>query len=102
MCGAGQEGIISKRADAPYRGKRSHSWLKVKCTRRQEFVIVGWQPGKARGRAFSSLLLAQYENGKLVYKGKVGTGFDTNAMAELAALLDARGIDDAPVEAPRA
>ncbi len=76
MCDAGQEGIISKRIDAPYRGARTRNWVKVKCTRRQEFVIVGWTTSQAKGRPFASLLLAQHEGGKLVYKGKVGTGFD--------------------------
>ena len=84
MCGAGQEGIISKRADAAYSGRRSRNWVKIKCTRRQEFVIVGWNPSSAKGRPFASLLLAQRERGCLVYKGNVGTGFDTDTMAELA------------------
>ena len=58
MCDAGQEGIISKRIDAKYRGTRSKAWVKVKCTRRQEFVIIGWKKSTARGRPFSSLLMA--------------------------------------------
>ena len=50
MCDAGQEGIISKRIDGKYSGKRSKTWLKVKCTRRQEFVIVRWKKSSARAR----------------------------------------------------
>ena len=84
MCSAGQEGIISKRAEAAYSGRRSKSWLKVKCTRRQEFILVGWNPSSARGRPFASLLLAQREGDALVYKGNVGTGFDIGTMADLA------------------
>lgn len=84
MCSARQEGIISKRADAGYAGKRSANWVKVKCTRRQEFVIVGWNPSKAKGRPFASLLLAQHEGDALVYKGNVGTGFSADVMDELA------------------
>lgn len=84
MCGAGQEGIISKRADAAYTGRRSRNWVKVKCTRRQEFIIVGWNPSSAKGRPLASLLLAQREKGELVYKGNVGTGFDSDTMADLA------------------
>ena len=84
MCSARQEGIISKRADASYAGKRSANWVKVKCTRRQEFVIVGWNPSKAKGRPFASLLLAQHEGDALVYKGNVGTGFSADVMDELA------------------
>jgi len=84
MCGAAQEGIISKRADAAYAGRRTKNWVKVKCTRRQEFVIVGWNPSSTKARPFASLLLAQHEGGKLVYKGNVGTGFDAATMADLA------------------
>src|SRR3546814_19508747 len=63
MCREGYEGIVSKRADAPYRGKRTKTWLKIKCTRRQEFVIVGWTESAAKGRGFRSLLLAQHKDG---------------------------------------
>lgn len=84
MCSAGQEGIICKRTDAGYAGRRSTNWVKVKCTRRQEFVIVGWNPSKAKGRPFASLLLAQHEGDALVYKGNVGTGFSADVMDELA------------------
>lgn len=88
MCGAGQEGIIAKRIDAPYRGRRTRDWVKVKCTRRQEFVIVGWAKSSAKGRPFSSLLLGQYEGKILVYRGKVGTGFDAESLADLAGRLE--------------
>ncbi len=84
MCGAAQEGIISKRADAGYLGRRTKSWVKVKCTRRQEFIIVGWKPSSTKQRPFSSLLLAQYEGDTLVYKGNVGTGFNSDSLADLA------------------
>lgn len=98
MCGAGQEGIISKRADAAYSGRRSKSWVKVKCTRRQEFVIVGWNPSSAKGRAFASLLLAQREDDTLVYKGNVGTGFDSDTMADLAKKFASRSRKTAPLD----
>lgn len=102
MCGAGQEGIISKRADAPYRSGRTKSWLKVKCTARQEFVIVGWTKSDAAGRPFSSLLLAQQEEGQWAYKGKVGTGFSETSMRDLAARMEKLELDKAPLEVPRA
>ncbi|MBB5984431.1 DNA ligase D [Sphingobium lignivorans] len=102
LCGAGQEGIIAKRVDAPYRGKRTHNWLKIKCTRRQEFVILGWTKSAARGRAFASLLLGQHEDGKLVYKGKVGTGFDRATMEDLAKRMGRLARATAPAEVPRA
>jgi bifunctional non-homologous end joining protein LigD len=84
MCDAGQEGIISKRIDAKYTGARARNWVKVKCTLRQEFVIIGWKKSSAKGRPFSSLLLAQHEGDKLVYKGNVGTGFNQDTLADLA------------------
>ncbi|SFQ97291.1 DNA ligase D [Poseidonocella sedimentorum] len=83
ICEAGGEGIISKRIDAPYRGGRSKSWIKAKCIRRAEFVVAGWSPSDKRGRAFSSLILGSFEAGALVYRGRVGSGFDG---AELDAL----------------
>jgi len=102
MCGAGLEGVVSKRADAPYRGRRSQNWLKVKCVQRQEFVIVGWLPSRARGRPFRSLLLALNEAGRLRYAGKVGTGFDAATLAALSERLAPLAADAPPVAAPPA
>src|SRR5690606_13380289 len=87
MCRNGREGIVAKRADAPYTGRRTRTWLKVKCRNRQEFVIGGYKPSDKRGRPFSSLLLGVYEGDRLVYRGKVGTGYSESAMRELAARL---------------
>lgn len=101
MCGAGQEGIIAKAIDAPYASRRSRSWVKVKCTRRQEFVIVGFKASSARGRPFASLLLAQHEDGGLVYKGNVGTGFTADTMADLAARMKPLTRKTPPVEVDR-
>lgn len=83
MCEAGQEGIISKRADAPYRGGRTKTWLKIKCTYRQEFVILGWSESDKKGRGFRALLLGVHEDGKLRYAGKVGTGFSNQVQQDL-------------------
>jgi bifunctional non-homologous end joining protein LigD len=102
MCEAGQEGIISKKADAPYRGDRTKNWLKVKCTRRQEFVIVGWSESDKKGRGFRALLLGLYEDGKLRYAGKVGTGFSNRVQHDLRARLDSLAADRPAVEVPRA
>ncbi len=101
MCDAGQEGIISKRIDAPYRSARTRNWVKVKCTLRQEFVIIGWKKSSARGRPFSSLLLAQHEGDRLVYKGNVGTGFNTDTLRELAAKFARIERKTAPAEVGR-
>ena len=102
MCEAGQEGIISKRADAPYRGARTKAWLKVKCTRRQEFVIVGWSESDKKGRGFRALLLGLHEGGRLVYAGKVGTGFSMAVQHDLRARLDRIATRKPAVEVGRA
>ncbi|MCD7058658.1 DNA ligase D [Pelagibacterium xiamenense] len=96
VCEAGHEGIIAKRASAPYRSGRGKSWLKVKCTLRQEFIIVGWSPSNKR-KGFASLLLATEEDGKLVYRGRVGTGFSDDDRARIQKKLDARARKTAPI-----
>ncbi|WP_375248419.1 DNA ligase D [Sphingomonas sp.] len=101
MCNEGLEGIVSKRADAPYRGRRTQAWLKIKCTRRQEFVIVGWLPSDKK-RGFRSLLLGVHEDGALRYAGKVGTGFSAELMNDLRTQLDRLARKTATVAAPRA
>jgi bifunctional non-homologous end joining protein LigD len=82
MCAGGHEGVIAKRADARYIGDRTTGWLKVKCTKRQEFVIGGWRPSDT-GRGMASLILGTYEDGKFVYRGRVGTGFSDAMRAKI-------------------
>jgi|TARA_R100000501_G_scaffold13654_5_gene25029 bifunctional non-homologous end joining protein LigD len=101
MCAKGLEGVICKKANAPYRNQRTRNWLKVKCIRRQEFVIIGRSPSSKKGRDFASLLLAQNEGGKLVYRGKVGTGFDEDTMSTLARKLDGLSRKAPPAEVPK-
>jgi len=101
ICREGHEGIIAKQADAPYRGERNRSWLKIKCTRRQEFVIAGWSPSTKK-RSFASLLLGTWEDGKLIYRGRVGTGFTVDRADALQARLDARARKTSPfVDVPK-
>jgi bifunctional non-homologous end joining protein LigD len=101
LCGAGQEGIIAKRIDTPYRAGRTKSWVKVKCTRRQEFVVIGRTGSAAKGRPFRSLLLAQYEGKALIYKGKVGTGFGGALMADMDKAMTPLATDKPPAHVPR-
>ncbi|TCM25371.1 DNA ligase D [Novosphingobium sp. ST904] len=101
FCGAGLEGVISKRADARYSGSRSGTWLKTKCIRRQEFVIVGWTPS-AKQRGFRSLLLGVNENGKLRYAGKAGTGFTADEIERLMKIMAPLERKAPRVDAPRA
>ncbi|MFC3712824.1 DNA ligase D [Sphingoaurantiacus capsulatus] len=92
LCKFGGEGIVSKRGDGKYIGKRSTSWLKVKCVKRQEFVIGGWSKSD-KGRGFASLLLGTYEGGKLKYAGRVGTGFDAKTIADIAKRMKPLTVD---------
>lgn len=87
MVDKGYEGVIAKRTSSPYVGERSDAWLKIKVERREEFVIVGWIASAKRGRPFASLLLGQHKGGQLLYKGRVGTGFDAETSEELQAQL---------------
>ena len=102
MCEAGQEGIISKKADAPYRSGRTKNWLKIKCTRRQEFVIVGWTESDKKGRGFRALLLGVHEGRELRYAGKVGTGFSQALQLELRAKLERLETAEPAAAVPRA
>ena len=83
-CGAGLEGVVSKLADSRYVSGRTKSWLKTKCHQRAELVIGGYSRSSVRGRPFSSLLLGTFENGELIYAGKVGTGFSSADLDALA------------------
>lgn len=74
-CGNGLEGIISKKSSGRYLEGTRRDWLKSKCRARQEFVICGYTEPKGSLRGFGALLLASFENGKLIPRGKVGTGF---------------------------
>ena len=83
-CALKLEGIISKRADAPYAPGNRGLWLKVKCLNREEFVVIGWtDPEGARPR-LGALLLAYYDpDGRLTYAGRVGTGIDNAELERL-------------------
>ncbi|WP_281035963.1 MULTISPECIES: DNA ligase D [unclassified Mesorhizobium] len=101
FCAAGLEGVVSKLADSPYVAARGGNWLKIKCIKRQEFVIVGWTPSD-KVRAFRSLILGVHDGGKLRYAGKVGTGFDTAELFRLMKIMAPLEQKAATVEAPRA
>jgi bifunctional non-homologous end joining protein LigD len=87
-CARGWEGLIAKRADAPYRpGRRTDSWLKLKCTHEQELVIGGWTDPEGSRSGFGALLVGYREGSALRYAGKVGTGFDERTLGALSARL---------------
>jgi bifunctional non-homologous end joining protein LigD len=87
----GLEGVVAKRRAGSYRdGQRSPDWLKIKSTQSDEFVVGGYTAGQGnRAETFGALLLGQYEDGKLVYRGSVGSGFDDRTLASLRERLDA-------------
>ena len=84
----GLEGIVAKRLMSPYSGRRSADWIKVKCDRRDVFVIGGYtEPQGSRAR-FGALHVGRYEGTRLVYVTKVGTGFDTAGLEKIAQALE--------------
>jgi bifunctional non-homologous end joining protein LigD len=82
-CAKGWEGLIAKRAAAPYHHGRSRDWLKFTCVNRQEFVIGGFTEPQGERDGFGALLIGYHEDGDLRYAGKVGTGYDDQTLAEL-------------------
>ncbi|MEZ0312383.1 MAG: DNA ligase D [Myxococcota bacterium] len=82
-CQMGMEGIIAKRRDSPYLGKRTGSWLKIKCHLRQELVVGGYSEPAGTRVGFGALLLGHYDDGKLIYAGRTGTGFDERTLEAL-------------------
>jgi DNA ligase D-like protein (predicted ligase) len=95
-CRDGWEGLIAKRADAPYEGRRSRNWLKFKCDNAQELVIGGFTDPQRSRVGFGALLLGYYDAGDLVYAGKVGTGFDRDTLRRLRDRLDDMERDQVP------
>ena len=87
-CEDGWEGLIAKRADAPYRRGRTRDWLKFKCENAQEFVVGGFTDPMGSRTGLGALLLGYYDgDGQLAYAGKVGTGFDDATLRRLRAEL---------------
>lgn len=93
------EGIVGKRADAPYRGGRSRDWVKIRASRTDDFVVVGFKASKSTRDAYGSLHIAQYNGGRLVYAGSVGTGLTPKHVADLRARVTStatRVVEGAP------
>nr|WP_275087799.1 hypothetical protein [Legionella cardiaca]WED41975.1 hypothetical protein PXX05_08500 [Legionella cardiaca] len=90
-CELSLEGIISKVAMSPYQTRRTKTWLKIKCTKRQEFVIGGFTPPKGARTHFGSLYLGYYDKkGELIFCGNVGTGFTSSSLRDIAKELQKR------------
>jgi DNA ligase D-like protein (predicted ligase) len=97
-CRKGLEGIIAKLADSPYRSTRSSDWRKLKCHAEQELVIGGFTAPQGSRTDFGALLVGYYDDGRLRYAGKVGTGFDHATLEELGARLRKLEREDPPFE----
>jgi bifunctional non-homologous end joining protein LigD len=95
-CTIGLEGIISKKRNVPCRSGRSKDWLKVKCSLRQEFVVAGFVRSTVSAKAIGSLVVGDYQDGKLIHAGRVGTGFSHEIAGELYRRLDATRIASSP------
>jgi bifunctional non-homologous end joining protein LigD len=101
-CALGLEGIVSKRAQAPYRPGRGESWIKVKCQQRQELVVGGWTDPRGSRSGIGALVLGYHEDGALRYAGKVGTGYTARDLEMLHELLAPRERGEPPfVDPPR-
>jgi bifunctional non-homologous end joining protein LigD len=96
-CSLGLEGIMCKRADAPYRSGRGKLWLKVKCTQQHaEFVVGGYTPPAGARSGFGALLLGSFKEGQLEYAGRLGTGFSSRQLEQLHALMQKQEIAHSP------
>ena len=96
----GLEGIVSKRADSRHTAGRSSSWLKIKALKTGDYVIAGYSDSAANG-GIGALAMGEWVDGELVYRGKVGTGFDAATMTSLLARLAPLRIDEKLAGAPR-
>jgi bifunctional non-homologous end joining protein LigD len=100
-CAHGAEGIVSKRSDSPYVQKRSQYWVKVKCKKRQEFVVGGYTDPKGARSYFGSLMLGYYdEKRRLIYCGNVGTGFNAKSIHKIYDTLKKWEKDDPDFDSP--
>ena len=100
-CASALEGIISKRADAPYAPGNRGLWLKVKCLNREEFVVIGWTDPEGSRPHLGALLLGYYEpDGRLVYAGRVSSGINTAELQRLSRRLQPLTADKMPLDLP--
>lgn len=95
-CAEGWEGVIAKRTDSPYEGKRSKHWLKMKCEVRQTFLVGGFTEPRGSRVGLGALLIGQSEGNDFVFVGKVGTGLDTRMLIDLRRRLDALEVERPP------
>ncbi len=102
-CALGAEGIISKLRTSIYEPRRTRTWLKIKCSHRQEFVVVGYTDPEGSRTGFGALLLGVHDDeGRLVFSGQVGTGFTEETLRDLMRRLKEGEQEESPLaETPR-
>ena len=97
-CDMGLEGVMGKKKGAAYVSGRTQSWIKLKCSRRQEFVVAGYTSPTTAGRGFKSLVLGVHDgNGQLRYAGKVGTGFNSRNSGMIMQQLERLVTEQSPL-----
>ena len=95
----GLEGIVAKQRNSVYEpGRRSGAWIKLKCVNEQEFVIGGYTPPEGSRKYFGAILVGYYKENRLMFAGKVGTGFTANSLLMLHKKFRAEERDDCPFE----
>jgi bifunctional non-homologous end joining protein LigD len=100
-CSMALEGVVSKRIDSPYVSRRDPTWLKSKCSQRQEMIVIGYTDPQGARQGFGSLLLGYHDDKKrLVYSGRVGTGFDEKFLKQTLRQLRALEQDNPPTDVP--
>ncbi|MGE5408565.1 MAG: non-homologous end-joining DNA ligase [Syntrophothermus sp.] len=99
-CRLGLEGLISKRADRPYRSGRHDDWLKSKCIQTDEFVVIGYLVSSVSKTAIGALVVGYYDRKRLVYAGRVGTGYTQQTAAELFRQLQPLRLSEPPITQP--
>jgi len=92
------EGIVCKEANSPYEARRTKTWLKVKCHARQELIIAGFSKPERSRTGFGALLLGYYDQGKLRFAGRVGTGFDVATLRSLSRRLQDMAVKASPFD----
>jgi bifunctional non-homologous end joining protein LigD len=97
-CDMGLEGIVSKRGDAPYRSGRSETFIKTKCANAQEFVVGGYSPSTVSPQAVGALVIGYYDKGRLIYAGRIGTGYTRVLARDLWKRLHPLEIDGPPFD----
>ncbi len=96
----GLEGVVGKKANAPYKGGRSPQWIKVRSRKTDDFVVVGFSAPKGARGGFGALQLADYVDGELVYAGRAGSGFSDKQLAEVSRTLQEYKRPDPPCSGP--